>query len=550
MTFVFTRFLSLTLSPLRISDKYIRWGLIAAIIALGVMIAWLPVKLTALVLLGAVFLVLLLRWPLISVYLLIPVIPFSSLLAMSIGGFNVGLMEMLLAAGLVAWLLQAATQADYPQTSPAISTVRSLPPLTLPLLIFLGSVSLSWLNALSIGAALVETIKWVEVLALYWLMTTLLLRHQIKSATSSPHSDLPKEREVSRFSPRWAELQGGLLKDLHVRCIVVTLLLAGCAQAVLGLYQFVFRAGPEGFLLFGGRFLRAYGTFAQPNPYAGYLGLILPLALALTLWALSQLISTKSSSSRVVHLSTFLLTGLSLGLLVAALFASQSRAGWLSFGAAALVTLIVYSKRPGMLLTGLVLAGSLLFLTNSVDLSITSTTPTNTTYGIILQRFVDALDIITITDISTLEVTDANFATVERLAHWQAAREMWRDNVWLGVGFGNYAVVYPAYAVGRWLDPLGHAHNYLLNLGAETGLAGIIGYLIFWISTLTVSYLAVRRSRGFDRAAAAGGVGILVHLQIHNLFDNLYVQGMYLHIAIILSLISTIYLWKKRDSHQ
>jgi O-antigen ligase len=181
-------------------------------------------------------------------------------------------------------------------------------------------------------------------------------------------------------------------------------------------------------------------------------------------------------------------------------------------------------------------------------LNITSADPTNTAYGVILQRFVDALDIVNITDISTLEVTDANFATVERLAHWQAAREMWRDNLWLGVGFGNYAVVYPAYAVGRWLDPLGHAHNYLLNLGAETGLVGIIGYLIFWISAFGVSWLAVRRSEGFYRAVAAGGLGILVHLQIHNLFDNLYVQGMYLTIAIILALNSIIYICKRKNA--
>jgi O-antigen ligase len=195
------------------------------------------------------------------------------------------------------------------------------------------------------------------------------------------------------------------------------------------------------------------------------------------------------------------------------------------------------------------LAGSLLLLTNTINLSITSTSLTDTAYGVVLQRFVDALDIVTITDISTLEVTDANFATLERLSHWQAAREMWRDNLWLGVGFGNYAVIYPAYAVGRWLDPLGHAHNYLLNLGAETGLAGIIGYLIFWILALGVSYLAVRRSDGFYRAVAAGGLGVLVHLQIHNLFDNLYVQGMYLTIAIVLALTSIIYVCKRKNSH-
>jgi hypothetical protein len=51
----------------------------------------------------------------------------------------------------------------------------------------------------------------------------------------------------------------------------------------------------------------------------------------------------------------------------------------------------------------------------------------------------------------------------------------------------------------------------------------------------------VKRSDGFHKAVAAGVVGILVHLHVHNFVDNLYVQGMYLHIAIMLGLASVIY---------
>jgi O-antigen ligase len=118
---------------------------------------------------------------------------------------------------------------------------------------------------------------------------------------------------------------------------------------------------------------------------------------------------------------------------------------------------------------------------------------------------------------------------------------MWRHHLWLGVGFGNYAVVYPLVAIGRWLDPLGHAHNYLLNLGAETGLVGLIAYLIFWLFAFGLSAQTVRCSHNFERAVAVGAVGIMVHLHVHNLFDNLYVQGMYLYLAIILALVSVIY---------
>jgi hypothetical protein len=59
--------------------------------------------------------------------------------------------------------------------------------------------------------------------------------------------------------------------------------------------------------------------------------------------------------------------------------------------------------------------------------------------------------------------------------------------------------------------------------------------------------MAIRHSQGFYQAIVIGGLGILVHLHIHNLVDNLYVQGMYLHLAIILGLGTVIYLHKRTE---
>ncbi|MBN1220016.1 MAG: O-antigen ligase family protein [Anaerolineae bacterium] len=503
---MFGKFLALTLPAPPVHSRLYRPLLTAGVITLGLAIAWLPVKTTGCLLGGAVILMLLLRYPILSLYLLIPLIPFSSLLAVTLAGFRVGLMEAILVLGLTAWLLQLSMSQHYPSLFPPGRPLGSAAPLRWPFLIFLGCVSLSWLNTLSIGASLVETVKWFEMLALYLLVIALL----------------PAQ---------------------HFKWVVATILLTGMAQAVLGLYQFIFKIGPEGFLLFGGRFLRAYGAFAQPNPYAGYLGLGLPLALAVAIWGFSHFGQRNQSTGVATRVLVVAMLGAPFLLMLAALFASQSRAAWLGFAIAALVTLIALSKKPAATLAILVLLGAVIFLSSAIDLGMSESgaDEQGTPYSAVIQRFADALAIASISDISTLEVTDANFATIERLAHWQAAREMWRDHPWLGVGFGNYAVIYPVYAVGRWLNPLGHAHNYLLNIGAETGLVGISGYLIFWISTFGVTWLAVCRSSGFERAVAAGGLGILVHLHLHNLFDNLYVQGMYLHVAIILALISIVY---------
>jgi len=514
------KLLSTALPPVTISPKIYPYIWVALTVSVGVLVAWLPLVEAALLVGGAVFLPLVLINPAISLYGLIPIIPVSGLLAVSAAGVKVGLMEVVLALTLAAGLLKILAHnrlAGHPLK-------LKLGPLALPFLIFLGAATLSWVNALSIGASLVETAKWVEMFLLYLFIINLVPRG-------------------------------------HIKWLVAILITSGLGQAVLGLYQFIFKVGPEGFLLFDGRFLRAYGTFAQPNPYGGYLGLILPLVLSLTIWAIGQKLPQsqitfdpeKQLGQKFADISarlvTFTLLGLPLALLLAALFASQSRGAWLGFALAGTVTVVVRSKKVAIGLALLILAGASVALISSFNISPLqpAATESESAYGVVTQRLADAVAILTISDVANTPVTDANFATVERLAHWQAAREMWRDNPWLGVGFGNYAAIYPAYAVDRWLDPLGHAHNYLLNLGAETGLVGTTAYLIFWIFTFGLLWVVVQRSQGFYRAVAAGAVGVIVHLHIHNLVDNLYVQGMYLHVAIILGLVSIIYRYQQSN---
>jgi len=455
-------------------------GLFVLLLAVGVGLAWLPLPLVTAGLLGTIATALILRRPVWGLILLIPLIPFSPLVSLNVGSFRVGGMEALLVLTLGAWLLRMAAHRQI---------IVPHPPLLLPWLLWLGAVLASWTVALSLGDALTETLKWVEMLALYLFIVANVERR-------------------------------------HLPWLIGAMLLTGMAQAALGLYQFLFRVGPEGFLLFGGRFLRAYGTFRQPNPFGGYLGLVLPVAYSLLLWGLTDSRQPPTGSRRLSPLPT-LYSLLPFGLMVAALYASQSRGAWVGFAAAVVVVSLVRGGRTAALAALAVAALAALGAAGAFQ----PLPPT------IAQRFGDVLAVANIPDIATAEVTDANFAAIERLAHWGAALNMWRDHLWLGVGFGNYAAIYPAYAIGRWLDPLGHAHNYYLNVGAETGLIGLLAYGLFWLNAFRLGWQAVRRSRGFQRAVAVGGLGVLTHLSVHNLVDNLFVQGMYLHIGIVLALL-------------
>ncbi|OQY36786.1 MAG: hypothetical protein B6243_02265 [Anaerolineaceae bacterium 4572_5.2] len=443
--------------PFAIRHSPIRYSLIVFALALGAALGLLPLKLGGLIVGGSALLILSLHTPKSGLYLLIPAIPFSSLLQLNVAGVNIGPTEALFALIMASWLLQMMARREI---------FIPHPPMLWPFLLFLGAIALSWLTTFSLNASLIETLKWVEMLAIYLFITANFVRQE----------------------SRW---------------LVVVLLLSGLAQAGLGLYQFIFKVGPEGFLLFGGQFLRAYGTFQQPNPYAGYLGLILPLALAIFLWAVEKMARVSSQSSppskRIFTAETqrhrekikknsvslrlsgenflaaaqqdkwynalfwLILSGVALGAGVAALFASQSRGGWLGFaGGALIVILLKGGKWTAIAATGLI-AGAILISMGALALLPAS----------ILERFIDILPFITLPDISAIPLTDANFATIERLAHWQSARAMWRDHLWLGVGFGNYEAIYAAYSLGRWIEPL-YVQGMYLHLSIIFALITLI----------------------------------------------------------------------------
>jgi O-antigen ligase len=155
----------------------------------------------------------------------------------------------------------------------------------------------------------------------------------------------------------------------------------------------------------------------------------------------------------------------------------------------------------------------------------------------VAQRFSDLLPYVQVPDVRGVQLTDENYAVVERLAHWEAALAMLADHPLLGVGIGNYVPVYPAYAVPGWKDPLGHAHNQYLNVAAETGLVGLAAYLIFLAAWAGHAWGAVRSLSGYAQGVALGVLGVLGALVTHSLFDNLYVHGMNMHLALLLGLL-------------
>jgi O-antigen ligase len=157
------------------------------------------------------------------------------------------------------------------------------------------------------------------------------------------------------------------------------------------------------------------------------------------------------------------------------------------------------------------------------------------------ERLADATDLLNLRDVRGVPINDANYALIERQAHWQAAVNMLSDHPWTGVGFANYQPAYEQYRLLNWPMPLGHAHNIYLNFAAETGLPGLAAYLLLWASIGVLTFRTIRRTSGMERALAIGLMGAWVHLSTHMLVDNLYVNNTHLIIGALFGLLAVLY---------
>jgi putative inorganic carbon (HCO3(-)) transporter len=454
---------------------------------LGLVLARAPLEAAFAVVIGGIGLVAIVWRPALGLYALAFAIPFGSVREVTIAGASVGVSQALALVTIAAWLarrLAFPRRVAFPRCDAPLLGGSAIP---WALAAYLGALLVALWPAQSIPLAAKEMAKWIEFAAV--LMLT-----------------------AGELGPR------------ETRGLVAALLLAGALQGLLGAYQFVRQIGPPGFILMG-RFMRAHGTFAQPNPYGGFLGLLLPLSYA-------TVVATWREAwppGRRRHPGRLLLWGLALVATVtmaAGLVMSWSRGALLGAAAGAGLVLLAMGRRVWLALAVVVL------LATPVVASTPSVVPT-----VLVERLTEALDYIGAPDVTAIEVTDANFANLERLAHWRAAWRMFERAPWLGVGTGQYAAVYPTVAVPRWEDPLGHAHNILLNVMAEGGLLALAAYLGLMAAAVWTTWRAARGAHGLQRAVTLGSLGMMGHLLAHNMVDNLYVHEMYLLIAMLLGMV-------------
>jgi O-antigen ligase len=220
----------------------------------------------------------------------------------------------------------------------------------------------------------------------------------------------------------------------------------------------------------GRTFLRATAVFPDPHMLSFYLGLLVPLALGLFL--LGQ--------QRVFF-------GGALVVIVAGDLLTFSRGGYLGlfFGALALIFLLwrQWEKKYKIIAMGA-------FSLAAIALIVPSP---------VAQRFYSSFDL-------------QEGSNQGRIATWQKAIDVVKDNPLFGTGIGNYPLAVKATA--NYREPI-YAHSAYLDIAAETGIFNAL----VWMSLLLVAFLEFYKKGQTDILFLMGAVSLII-FAVHSLVET------------------------------
>jgi len=234
-----------------------------------------------------------------------------------------------------------------------------------------------------------------------------------------------------------------------------------------------------------------FGPYVNRNHFAGFVELILPLALV-------SLVLGRVRRERWLVVSLFAVVP------IGALFLSVSRGGILSFGVELAVLALVMIQRRTM--GKQLFAGAAVLLLALLMVSWLGV-------GQLLQRF---------SSFQSLEATAGKRASMRR-GTWQ----IFLHNPVVGTGLGTLQIVYPTYESLYDGKIVNHAHNDYLEALAETGILG--GLCCAWFLAILFSE-SLRRFRQLKNSFAGtlqlSGLVACVGFLVHGLVDfNLHIPS-------------------------
>ncbi|MCX7918388.1 MAG: O-antigen ligase family protein [bacterium] len=282
----------------------------------------------------------------------------------------------------------------------------------------------------------------------------------------------------------WLSSSGSLTYPIARQCpayefIGYGLILLGILEAGYGIYQYVYgfkytiqliSQNPDLIstqyytgILHALQTHRIIGTFGNPNVYALFLAMILPIS---TYYFLN---STQVGKKTLLLIAT--------GILLTALAFTYSRGGYLCsmFG---LIPLIFLFKKQ-INLNQLFWICSLIIISIAL-ITICSQFPKMELQSEKLETFSSRL-------------TKPTSTVSERFQYWNIAKQMISDHPFVGTGIGSFAIRYGKY------KPVGvgetkYAHNLFLQIWVEQGLLGLLSFIGLMITLVYFTFRYLKKT--------------------------------------------------------
>ncbi len=281
-----------------------------------------------------------------------------------------------------------------------------------------------------------------------------------------------------------------------------TFLFAGLASSVLGIAE-IFTGNVNAswidMNIFSTLGVRITGGFDNPNVYAEYLLMLLPLCFLLFL--------------RQNTLKGRIASAISLLILLVCMVYTWSRGAWLGLVVSVLLFLFAaYKYSPiGFLGVALVFPLASVLIPQSVS-----------------DRF-----------LSIGNLADSSISY--RLSVWKGVLHMFNETGWCGtgVGYAAFSSVYPAFAYGGSAY-VRHAHSWYLQILAELGIVGLLALIavLFLFAQMCFEYLFTADTE-YGKLFTVTGLSSVVGLMVMGLTDHIwYDYRIFLSFWIMIALVS------------
>jgi O-antigen ligase len=110
-----------------------------------------------------------------------------------------------------------------------------------------------------------------------------------------------------------------------------------------------------------------------------------------------------------------------------------------------------------------------------------------------------------------------------RLNLWKTSINISKDFPMTGIGEDNFDYYIERYKVPGYYDVTSHPHNDYLNVLVNSGIPGIISFLIIWIYIIWIGFATHKNTTDpFLKELALGGTLAVIGFMIGGLFQNYY----------------------------